>query len=111
MKIKSDMKLESGSSALTNTYIARAELTNIVRFKAGAERDILRQYKEDSGLDLHIYSSKSFLFVCLGLHLLDSHQITSDSLACLARTQNEGIMACMLSDTLSETSMPICTPD
>jgi hypothetical protein len=64
--MKSDMKLESGSSALTNTYIARAELTNIVRFKAGAERDILRQHKEDSGLCIFKISP----IVCLGFHLL-----------------------------------------
>lgn len=45
------MRLESGSSALTNTYIHRVESTSLIRTKVAAEKESVRLWKETAGND------------------------------------------------------------
>ena len=44
-----DMKLESGNSALTNSFIHRVERSLMIRTQNNAMRDALRHFKESTG--------------------------------------------------------------
>jgi hypothetical protein len=44
-----DMKLESGSSALTNAFIHRVERSLMARSKNNAQREAIRRFKESAG--------------------------------------------------------------
>ena len=47
--ISADMKLESGNSALTNSFIHRVERSLMIRAENNAMRDALRHFKESAG--------------------------------------------------------------